>query len=464
MNKLPKRKIIRYFSADIAKGLFNGMIGNYLLYFYQPTVQSGLPELLPDNKLLGYITIMAILTGFAKVIDAITDPIVANLSDKFQSPYGRRMPFLRVAAVPYAVCVLMIFFAPFNAGSVANAIWVGFFLVAYYVFYTIFAIPHRALLPEIIPDEKERVSYFAISTVFFMGSSAVMYTASLFVGLLKDAGISALWSWRIVFVIFAVVGCGFLLSSAFAFKEKDYVDKTNPPQDSLFKSFKIVMKNKDFVIFTIGDFCSYISMAFFQTTMLYYITVLLNIPEKKAFVVLITAIATAICFFPLIVSMSKKIGKKVPLLIGSWIFAAVFGAIFFGDVVASYFVGKELILGIIMGISVAFPFAAINILPQSILSDIIQADSLVSGTNREGFYSATKTFIEKVGYAIAMVIVSSVLTIGAETGSKVGLMGIKLTGIFAGVFSLFSVIFFHLYNDKKITNIIHTKKTETNLE
>ena len=40
---LPKRKMIRYCLSDIAKGLFNGMIGNYLLYFFQPTVKSGIP-------------------------------------------------------------------------------------------------------------------------------------------------------------------------------------------------------------------------------------------------------------------------------------------------------------------------------------------------------------------------------------------------------------------------------------
>ena len=60
---LPKRKMIRYCLSDVAKGLFNGMIGNYLLYFFQPTVKSGLPNLLPQNKLLGFLTIMALLTG-----------------------------------------------------------------------------------------------------------------------------------------------------------------------------------------------------------------------------------------------------------------------------------------------------------------------------------------------------------------------------------------------------------------
>ena len=37
---LPKRKMIRYCLSDIAKGLFNGMIGNYLLYFFH-SVENG---------------------------------------------------------------------------------------------------------------------------------------------------------------------------------------------------------------------------------------------------------------------------------------------------------------------------------------------------------------------------------------------------------------------------------------
>lgn len=46
--KLPKNKMIRYCLSDIAKGLFNGMIGNYLLYFFQPTKESGILALLPQ--------------------------------------------------------------------------------------------------------------------------------------------------------------------------------------------------------------------------------------------------------------------------------------------------------------------------------------------------------------------------------------------------------------------------------
>lgn len=464
MKKLSKGKICRFFMSDIAKGLFNGMIGNYLLYFYQPTAKSGILSLLPKNKFLGFITIMALLTAIGKILDAISDPIVATLSDRCKSKWGRRMPFLRIGAIPYALCVFLVFMAPFNPGSAWNAIWVGIFLVLYYTAYTIFYIPHRALVPEIIKDPKERVGYYAISTAFFMGSSAVMYATTLFVSIFKNMGMSPIGAWRTVFGIFALIGGACLLISAFSFHEPDYIEETSNPTDSIFKSFGIVLRNKNFVIFSLGDLASYISMAFFQTSMLYYITILLNIKESLSFLVMAFAIATSIALFPLIVKISKKYNKKTPLIIGSWIFAGVFTFIFFADSIAALVPGYELILGIALGLTVSFPFACINILPQSILSDIIQQDTITSGIRREGIFSAIKTFIDKIASAIAMMIVSSVLAIGALQGEDVGLLGIKLTGIFACVFSIISVIFFMLYKDKEVTQTIeeHNKAKESN--
>lgn len=457
---LPKRKMIRYCLSDIAKGLFNGMIGNYLLYFFQPTVKSGLPNLLPQNKLLGFITVMALITGLGKVIDAITDPWVASLSDKCTHKDGRRMPFLKYSAVPYAVSVLMIFMAPFKQGSIENAIWVGFFLIAYYTSYTFFFIPRNALVPEVITDSKDRVGYYGISTAFFMGSSSFMYAATLFVNLIKGLGVDALGAWRIVFTVFAVIGLACVLLGATAFNEKDYVESSVKPRQSLLSSAKTIFKNKSFVTFFAGDLFSYISMAFFQTAMLYYITMLLNVPESQSFLVMISAIGVALCLFPMIVKFSKQYGKKTMLVIASVIFTIVFAFIFFADKIATLVVGYELVLGLCMGVVVAFPFAAINILPQSCMSDIIQKDSIENGVNREGFFSATKTFIEKIAYSLAMVVVSSVLTIGAGEGESVGMLGVKLTGVFAGIFSLVSLIFFMIYNEKGVTAFIEEHRKE----
>ena len=457
---LPKRKMYRYCLADIAKGLFTGMISNYLLYFFQPTEKSGLPNLLPDNRLLGFITIMALITAIGKVVDAVTDPVVASLSDKCTHKAGRRMPFLRYAALPYALSVLLIFYAPFKAGSVANAVWVGFFLIVYYTAYTFYFIPRNALVPEIIPDTKVRVGYYGISTAFFMGSSSFMYAATLFVDTLKKAGLTPIGAWRTVFTVFAVIGITCLLLSATAFNEKDYVEENTKPKESILKSFALVFRNKNFVVFTAGDLFSGVSMAFFQSAMLYYITMLLNVPESQSFLVMLTAIVVAICLFPLIIKLSRKYNKKTPLVAASVVFTIVFGIIYFGDKLAALAPGNELIVGLIVGVIVAFPFAAINILPQSIISDIIQLDSVENGVNREGIFSAVKTFIEKVASAIAMMGVSSILAIGAGAGESVSLLGVKLTGVCAGVFSLLSLVFFILYNDKKVIATIEKYRSK----
>ncbi|MBR2160473.1 MAG: MFS transporter [Clostridia bacterium] len=458
MRTLPNGKMLRYCLADIAKGLFNGMIGNYLLYFFQPTVKSGLPQLLPQDKILGFITIMALITGLGKVIDAITDPLVASMSDKCTHKAGRRMPFMRYAAIPYALSVLLIFYAPFQNGSIFNAIWVGIFLLTYYTAYTFYFIPRNALVPEIIPDAKVRVGYYGISTAFFMGSSSFMYAATAFVNILKNLGLDALWAWRAIFTLFAAIGMTCLLLSAYAFDENEYVSKNTKPKESLLKSFGLVFKNKNFIIFGLGDLFSGVSMAFFQTAMLYYITMLLNVPESQSFLVMLSAIGVAICLFPFIIKFSRKYNKKALLVAASIVFTVVFAFIFFGDKIAALAPGNELFIGLALGVVVSFPFAAINILPQSIMSDIIQEDCLKNNVNREGIFSATKTFIEKVASAVAMVIVSSVLAIGALSGESVGLLGVKLTGVFAGVFSLLSLVMFIFYNDKQVTDYIEAHR------
>lgn len=456
--QLSNGKTVQFFLSDIAKGLFNGVVANYLTFIYQPEEGSGLPNLLPTNKFLGFLTVLALLTFLTKLVDAISDPIVANISDKCKSKYGRRMPFMRIAAIPYALSVFVIYMAPFENGSVGNAVWVGIALVIYYVFYTLYQIPKTALVPELITDHKKRVPWYALSTVFFMGSSAVMYATTLFVSWFKAAGLSPLWSYRAVFAIFTVVGCACLLLSAFAFREKDYVRHTHRPTQSFIKAMGIVFKNKQFLVFTFGDLCNYIAMAFFQTAMLYYITVLINVPEDQAFYIMGAAIITAIILFPFIMKVCRKYNKKTPLLVGSWMFAALFTAIFFGDKVAELFYPYQLVLGILMGICVAYPFAVINIIPQAIVSDIIQAESLKTGVNREGMYSAVKTFMEKVAYAVAGGTVSILLAVGS-TDSSVTLEGVKYTGLCAGIFALLSAIIISFYRDKQVTDtILNTQK------
>ena len=193
---------------------------------------------------------------------------------------------------------------------------------------------------------------------------------------------------------------------------------------------------------------------FFETAMLYYIIELLSIPESQSFYVMLSAIVGAVVLFPVIISIGKKSGKKILLVAASFIFTAMFIAIYFGDKLTALMPGHELFIGLAAGITVAFPFAAINALPSSVSSDIIQKDSIENKVNREGIFAAVKTLIEKMAAAAATAIVSTVLAVGAPEGASVGLHGIKLTGVFAAGFSLLSLIFFILYDEKSVTQYL----------
>jgi len=131
-------------------------------------------------------------------------------------------------------------------------------------------------------------------------SSSFMYAATLFVNIIKGFGVNALGSWRIVFTVFAAIGLTCVLLGATAFKEKDYVTENVRPKQPLLASVKTIFKNKSFVTFFAGDLFSYVSMAFFQTAMLYYITMLLKVPESQSFLVMLSAIGVALCLFPVI--------------------------------------------------------------------------------------------------------------------------------------------------------------------
>ena len=70
----------------------------------------------------------------------------------------------------------------------------------------------------------------------------------------------------------------------------------------------------------------------------------------------------------------------------------------------------------------------------------------------------TITGVDGLNYEPAYDLIREVDYIAALNGETVGLKGVKLTGVFAGAFSLLSLVFFILYNDKKVAKEIEEYK------
>lgn len=457
MKEVSRKTVINFCLPQFAVGLFTTMLNNYLIYFYQPTEASGLPVLITQGYVfLGVLTVIGLIKAIGHIVDAFSDPIVAGLSDKCSHKDGRRIPFMKWFSVPFALSALLIFWSP-SENPIFNNIWLAVFIWAYFIFYTLYMIPHNALLPEMITHEGKLVDAYTWSSLFFVVGSMLGYATPALVAVMKKAaGLSPIMAWRMTFLAFTVVGVVLLLIPAFTIREKDYVNSVRPTV-SLGKSLKHAFSNKHFVLVTLGQLFEGTGMSFFQACIMYYITELMGIPEEQSIIIMATSIVGSLLLYPAINKWSKAKGKKMPMIVGCIVFTVAEFLICGVDLFPQE---HKLATAVIFALFVSLPFAVLNILPSSMMADVIQYDTVKTGINQEGTFAAAKSFVTKMGTSIAIMIVPSLVVIGAATGESVGKKGLLLTAIVGGLFTLVSVVIYFFYNEKEILSVIRAAKKE----
>lgn len=413
MKKINRSSIILYCLPLFAVGLFTTMLNNYLIYFYQPTAAPGHRD-------------------------------------------GRRIPFLRRYAVPFALCALLIFCSPFQS-PLLNDIWLAVFIWAYYIFYTLYMVPHSALLPELVREEGLLVDSYTWHSLFFVVGSMLGYATPAIVALIKKTGIPAISAWRLTFLAFTAVGVALLLVPTLVIREKDYVRSVRPTAP-LATSLKHAFSNRHFRLVTLGQLFEGTGMSFFQACIMYYITELMGIPEEQSIIIMATSIVGSLVLYPVINKWSKRSGKKLPMIVGCVVFAAAEFVICFVDIFP-----QSMATAVAFALFVSFPFAVLNILPGSMMADVIRYDTVITGVNQEGTFAAAKSFVTKLGTSIATMIVPSLVVVGAMTGQSVGRKGLLLTAVVGGVFTLISVVIYAMYDEKKIRRVIRQAGKEAAL-
>ncbi len=447
MKQISNGKIAALCVGDFSKGMISGVITSYLLTFFIPTkADSTLPQFFLNAAL-----VMAVIRGIGTIVDAITDPWVANLSDNCKSKLGRRIPFMRWSAIPYGLCCLMIFFPPVQGASMINAVWVGVLLILYYLFSTLYNIPFSALQAEIVTDPKKRVFLYTMNSLFYVISSALVFCTSMVKGMLMGAGVPEIWALRIPFIVCCTAGAVTALIPAFAIKEKDYVTPKEYHQ-SVGEALKATFSYKSFIVITIGYLMMWVAFTFFNTAEVYYITSLIALPDVWVTIVTVISIGVGVATYPLVNILARKVGKK-PLLLGACItYVALYFSIYNYKLVVSL-IGAET-FAILIGLVIAFPIAITNIIPASMFADLAQYDAIISGENRAGMFLAARNFANKFCQAIVVICCSLLLGKGANGTGSATIEGIQSTALVATIFVAAALGIYIYYNDKEIMETI----------
>ena len=453
MKTLTNGRIVALCMGDFARGMINGIVTTYLLTFFIPTnANTTLPQFFLKASL-----VMAVIRGIGTVVDAITDPWVANLTDNCKHKLGRRIPFMRWSAIPYGLCCLMIFFPPVNGTSYVNAVWVSVLLVAYYLFSTLYNIPYSALQAEIVAEPKRRVFLYTINSLLYVISNALVFCTSMTKGMLMGAGISEIWALRIPFIVCCVGGAIAAMIPAFVIREQDYIAPKSYSQP-LGEALKAIFSYKNFTIITIGYLVMWVAFTFFNTAQVYYITNLLGLGDLWVTIVTVISIGVGVCTYPLVNLLARKVGKK-PMLLGACItYVLLYGAIYSYKTVIALIGGPA--FAILIGLVIAMPIAITNIIPASMFADLAQYDTIVTGKNRAGMFLAARNFANKLCQSIVVICCALLLGKGADGTGAATAEGIQATALVACIFVACALGIYFFYNDKEIVEAIRKANEE----
>lgn len=426
---------------------------NLLTYFYMPPESNQHPLFPPyifQGAIFGIATIIGLINFGSRIFDAITDPLVANFSDRHKFKIGKRSALLAVAALPFALFSVLIFVPVVPHESVWNSIWLIFCILFYYLAVTIYCTPYNALISEYGHTPKESLSistYISVTWAlgFALGSQVYAFRDMA----QKALNLSSTASFQLILVIFGIISFICMLFPVLFINESKYSEE-HVSDDNVFKALASTFKNKNFLKFVASDLTYWLSLTFIQVGISYFVIVLLKLPESMtSFFLLILFVISFVFYVPVNIA-AKKLGKKNVMIFAFFLLAI--------DFVIITFLNKFPIAPVIQGYLIVFlaaiPMAIFGILPNAIVADLVEADGITTGKYKAGIFFAARTFMMKLGISLANLLFPSFLLLGKDTSND---LGVRVAAVAAFVFCITGMIIFFTFDEKKVIKILETR-------
>jgi GPH family glycoside/pentoside/hexuronide:cation symporter len=409
------------------------------------------------NYLTDTVAMTAAMAGLALMIgkfwDAVTDPLMGYISDRTNTRFGRRRPYLLAGAVPMGLALWFFFTAPGFTGTAALVIWATLALMLFNTFSTVLNIPYSSLTPELTGDYHEQTSlngyrfgFAVIGTL--IGAAAVQPLAELFGGGARGYSFTGL-------ILGALVTLTSLLTF-FGTKEQPRPKDKGPPE-KLFATYKGVFSNRPFVILLSTYTLHLLALTLLQGIIIYYTKYVYH-DAGMATPAMAMLLVVAMVFIPVSVLVSRRIGKKRTYQICFIILAASTTAIFFlGHVLGQPFFYAVMVFA---GAGVGFNYVA----PFAMVPDTIAYDAARTGSRKEGAYYGMWTFFSKIGASLAALLSGLILTAGGYVADAVqspqALLAIRLIiGPVPAVIFVAAVVLVQMYplDEKTYRQLLDSK-------
>jgi GPH family glycoside/pentoside/hexuronide:cation symporter len=323
-------------------------------------------------------------TLLARVLDVFTDPLIGYWSDRTQTRWGSRRPWI-VAGAPLMMASFYLLFIPVeNAG----AVYLIGCLAVLYLALTMMLIPYYAWAAELSPEynERSRITGWR-SAIGIVGNMLVQFVPIFFLVFYAYGGDAAVMQ-IIAYMMVALLPISVFLTVSRGPETKQFISSATP----LVKGLRLMWSNGPFKRLIASLMIS--STAFNITTPLYGFFIAYVLGAGDFVVVMLAFFYTSnIIGVPFWVWLSQRIGKH-----------RAYGLCFItiGCANPLYIFHGWGDFWWMLPITVVSGFAggAFASIPNSMKADVIDLDKMKSGDNRSASFFAAWSFTQKMSAAL----------------------------------------------------------------
>lgn len=360
------------------------VVGSFLTLYYTDSV----------GVSAGIIGTIMLLT---RLLDGLSDMGMGVIIDRTHTKWGKARPWVLISAPFMALGLMLVFNVPSGLSDTAKIIYIS----ATYVFlavivYTACNLAYSTLLSLIASEQEDRTALSSIRFICTMVAVLVIsYTTMLIVGKIGWGGMS---------VLFGIIGMILLLVTFFGTKERTKEEKkVEKTKLSVAESFKLLFKNKYFVLAAMLFVINYASAGSSMGIAIYYAKDVLG--NMGIFGTLTLAgllpVIAGLFLFP---TLANRFGKWKCLVVGYLLEAIGYIMIFFMPTN-------------IMIVLVALAIKGIGSVPHTagmfaLVADVVDYGEWKTGVRLDGLTYSAVSFGMKVGTGLGSAIVGWGLALG----------------------------------------------------
>lgn len=358
-------------------------------------------------------TLVGTALAVPRLYDAVTDPVMGNISDRFRSRFGRRRPFILGGAIASGLCFFLLWQIPRSWAGSSLYFWAFIVLsLLYYTSVTVFTVPFLALGYELTENVKERTRVMAAFQIAasFSGVALIWLLPVTQWSIFSDTVEGMRWVAAPLGLMMAFSG---LIVFRFCREHGRHVPAVGSAENAsekpaFLQSVTAALRNGPFMILCGVVVSMLLGIMSVMSLTPYIIIYYLKGGELSQGSVLIAAngtvwTVTGIIMVPLITWISGRLGKKRTLLF-------CLGAALFGNLLKWPLYSPEHAWTVMIPqFFVSLAFAALWTLVNSMVADSCDYSEYQSGKRVEGMLGGIYGWLVKLGSALAFFLAGLVL-------------------------------------------------------